>query len=220
MLQHGADPNQSDGSKIPPLHRAVQTQMTSLVKALLARGADVNARVPAAARQWSGEARGGARALTPVPVGATPFVVAAWTHNAPLMRDLLAAGADPRVTTADQTTALMVAAGVSGRPPMGFSRKLETPDMLEAVNVALERGDDVNAVNGAGQTAMHGAATLGSTELIQLLADKGAKADVKDHQGRTPLSIATRTENRAMGTPPNKAVIELLTRLTTGASAP
>ena len=191
FLQHGADPNAADGAGFRPLHRAAQAGMRALVEALLAHGADPDARVPPDARQWTGENRGGARTIAPVPIGATPLFIAAWTHNPEIMRTLLAAGANPHLTAADGTTPLAAAAGTRGRPPMGYSRHLDTPRMLQAVRIALDAGADVNAANAAGRTAMHGAAALGSTALIELLAERGARIDAQDNDGRTPLDLAS-----------------------------
>jgi ankyrin repeat protein len=61
---------------------------------------------------------------------------------------------------------------------------------VEAVKVCLERGADVNATNSLGFTAMHGAANRGWESVIQILADHGAKLDVKDKAGRTPMTFA------------------------------
>lgn len=190
FLQYDADPNQADGASFLPLQRAVQTGMEDLAAVLLSHGADPNAPVASDVRQWTGKNRGGARSIRPVPIGATPFFIAAWTHNPHLMRLLLEAGADPHATAADGTTPLHAAAGVRGRPPMGYSSHLEPPRMLEAIRVALDRGADINAANEAGRTAMHGAADIKSTELIQFLFDNGARIDVTDNEGETPLSLA------------------------------
>jgi len=45
-------------------------------------------------------------------------------------------------------------------------------------------------MNDAGQTAMHFAAQSGLDSVVQLLADRGARLDVTDKQGRTPLDVA------------------------------
>ena len=37
---------------------------------------------------------------------------------------------------------------------------------------------------------MHGAANRGSDEIIKFLAEKGAKLDPKDAEGRTPMDFA------------------------------
>jgi uncharacterized protein len=86
-------------------------------------------------------------------------------------------------------TALMAATAVGVR---GYSPVPER-DALEAVKVAVELGIDVNATDQAGETALHGAAYRGNTgalTLIQFLVDKGAKLNVKDTYGWTPLAIA------------------------------
>jgi ankyrin repeat protein len=92
------------------------------------------------------------------------------------MRLLVKAGADTRLTTQDGTTVLIAAAN-SGVP--------------EAVKVALDLGCDINAVTRSGQTAMHAAVLSPKpdhiNDVVQLLADNGARLDVKDVRGRTPL---------------------------------
>ncbi len=190
FLERGADPNQADGARFQPLQRAVQTGMDDLVAALLRHGADPNAPVAPDVRQWAGENRGGARNIEPVPIGATPFFLAAWTHNPDLMRALLAAGADPHTPAADGSTPLHAVSGVPGRPPMGYSNHLEPPRMLDAARIALGEGADINAANRAGRTPMHGAADIKSTELIQFLHDNGGRLDVTDNEGETPLTLA------------------------------
>ena len=54
----------------------------------------------------------------------------------------------------------------------------------------FELGMDVNAVNSMGITAVQGAANRGSDDIIQFLVDNGARLDVKDNEGRTPLNWA------------------------------
>ena len=62
---------------------------------------------------------------------------------------------------------------------------------MESVRLILELGiDDINAINDRGQTALHGAAYNGSDSMVQLLVDHGARLDVKDQSGKTPLAIA------------------------------
>jgi ankyrin repeat protein len=162
----------------------------SLVKELVTGGADPNAR-------QTKEPRDGYRNLLNR-VGATPFLLAAKSADVDLMRALVAAGADPRLTTADHTTPLMAAAGV------GIWAVGESPgtsdEALKAVQYALELGGDVTAVNDYGYTALHGAAHRGAPALVELLAAKGAKLDaaltktggggVGWKEGWTPLAIA------------------------------
>jgi hypothetical protein len=51
-------------------------------------------------------------------------------------------------------------------------------------------GSDINAVGEHGWTALHGAAYTGADDTLQFLVEKGAKMDVMDEFGQTPLSIA------------------------------
>ena len=123
--------------------------------------------------------------------GATPFMLAARTADAELMRYLVKLGADPLRPNDDNSTPLMVAAGLGTRAP-GEDAGTES-EVIEAMQVALEFGADVNAVDNKGETAMHGAAYKGLPGAVQFLAEKGAKIEIwnrKDKQGWTPLAIA------------------------------
>ncbi len=154
-----------------------------LTTALIEKGADVNARVkefppqrrhmlPLGSLEWVDF------------TGQTPFIRAAQSADVPLMRLLLSKGADPAITTFNGTTALMAAAGVNWVPAQTYS---ESPARwIEAVQLCLEVGGDVNAVNAMGLAAVHGAANRGSDDIIELLAKRGASLDRPDKDGRTP----------------------------------
>jgi len=59
------------------------------------------------------------------------------------------------------------------------------------VKAAVALGSaDVNAANAAGDTALHGAASMRSVPLVQFLIDRGARVDVKNKRGQTPAAIA------------------------------
>jgi hypothetical protein len=75
-------------------------------------------------------------------------------------------------------------------------------NLLEAVKLCNELGLSVNDVNSMGVTAVMGAANRGSDEIIQWLVDKGARLDVKDNEGRTPLAWA---EGVFLATHPGKS---------------
>ena len=51
----------------------------------------------------------------------------------------------------------------------------------------LDRGVDINAVDGTGQSALHVAAGQAGESIVTALVQRGAKLDLKDRQGRTPL---------------------------------
>ena len=54
----------------------------------------------------------------------------------------------------------------------------------------LEKGADPNAA-AVGYTALHAAALMGYDGVVKLLADHGAKINVKNNRGLTPLSGLT-----------------------------
>ena len=118
-------------------------------------------------------------------------MMAALTADAELMRELAKLGADPSISNVDGSTPLMAAAGLAARSP-GEDAGTES-EVLEAAQVALEFGNDVNAVDKNGETAMHGAAYKNSPGAVLFLADKGAKIEIwnqKNSHGWTPLWIA------------------------------
>jgi hypothetical protein len=84
-------------------------------------------------------------------------------------------------------------------------------ETLEAVEFALKLGDDINAVNNDGDTAMHGAAYKNAPLVVKYLAEHGADIGLWNRQnkhGWTPLIIA---EGRRFGnfkpSPPTVAAI-------------
>jgi hypothetical protein len=62
---------------------------------------------------------------------------------------------------------------------------------LEAAKICIEMGGGVNAVNRSGDTALHGAATEGYSEVARLLIDKGAKLNTANRRGLTPLALTS-----------------------------
>jgi ankyrin repeat protein len=157
-----------------------------LVRALVQKGANVNARMTKEPRD------GNRNQLNRI--GSTAFLMAAKSDDVPLMRTLLDVGADPSLTTNRGTTALMAAAGV------GIWAPGENPgtqdEALAAVKLALEvGGGKVNDIDQDGETALHGAVYRGGAiPVIQFLIDKGATLDVKNKKGWTPVIVADGVE--------------------------
>jgi ankyrin repeat protein len=170
---------------------AVQTgnmDALALVTKLLDYGADPNARIVKPLPRQGGFDNNYLRLI-----GATPFLLAARAADPTLMRLLASRGADPLLATNEGVTPLMVAAGMGYVQGQSIGTGAER---LEAVKVALELGGDVNATtSNTLETAMHGAATGGVNEVVELLAAKGAKLDAKDKDGTTPLMIADGTKS-------------------------
>lgn len=199
LLDHGANPNEDrvgwtplhtitwirkpgTGSNDPAPAGSGSMDSLTLVEKLVAKGANVNARMKK-------RSSGGLSSLNMI--GATPFLMAARTADAELMRLLAKLGANPALPNDDGSTPLMVAAGLGTRSP-GEDAGTE-PEVLEAVKVALELGNDVNAVDKKGETAMHGAAYKQLPSVVKYLSDHGAKVEVwnrKNALGWTPLRIA------------------------------
>jgi uncharacterized protein len=151
---------------------------------LLDRGADVNARTK--------EVPPIRRFITPLGdlswvdfTGQTPFLRAALAGDITLMRLLLQKGADPNIPTLAGTTALMAAAGVNWMGGQTYTESKEA--LMQAVQLCLDKGADVNAKNSMGVTAVIGAANRGSDDILEFLVKKGARLDVHDKEGRTPL---------------------------------
>ena len=93
------------------------------------------------------------------------------------LHDLVAAGADPRLMTREKTTALMMVTGLGRTPDPGATRMTESA-AIEAAKLALEFGDDINAANDNGDTALHAAVSArASHEIVKALVERGAKLD-------------------------------------------
>src|SRR5690606_8710991 len=108
--------------------------------------------------------------------GQTPFFRAALSGDVTVMKLLLEDGADPNINTFAGTTPLMAAAGINWVVSQTWDEGEDA--LLEAVKLAHSLGNDINATNSMGLTAVHGAANRGSDEIIKYLAANGAKLDV------------------------------------------
>jgi ankyrin repeat protein len=153
-----------------------------LLRKLVAAGADINARMTRRANLANTRLN---------EVGATPFMMAALTADAELMRELAKLGADPSIPNVDGSKPLMAAAGLATRSP-GEDAGTES-EVIEAAQVALDLGNDINAVDKNGETAMHAAAYKNLPKVVKFLASKGARIEVwnkPDKFGWTPLAIA------------------------------
>ena len=201
LVEYGADPN-DQRSGFAPLHSLSwirkpnrgeepdgdppprgSGKLTSLqfVRALVAAGADVNARLK---RGKSGKAVLNHR-------GATPFLLAAKTADVPLLKLLIELGADPTIPNVDGTTPLMAAAGVGVRA-VGEEAGTES-EVIEAIEFLLQHGNEVNVVDKNRETPMHGAAYRNFPRVVEFLAKHGSDSTTWNHKnvsGWTPVMIA------------------------------
>ncbi len=205
LLEKGANPNVGDANSATPLHYAVRKGLlalsgilfdpnyrvappsqSDLAKALLAHGANPDARIKKGITYGPD---GGALSM----VGATPLFLAAVAVDVEVIRILAAGGADTRIANRENTTPLMVAAGViCAGAGCDFNRRDEEEQRkaVEAVKAIVELGADIDVVNDDGRTAMHSAAFTGADAIVQYLADHGANVDTADKNGETPWSMA------------------------------
>ncbi len=145
---------------------------------------------------------------------ATPLLFAARSGDLNALRLLLEHGADPLATTKGGNTALTLAAGVVFHE--GGQGQGEGPpkaDALEAVQLLMELGCDVNAKNENGQTALHGAVYRAANDVIRFLVANGARTDVEDARGRTPLELAEEGPNQGASRIRRDAAAALLREL-------
>ena len=193
LLQSGADANAA-GAGYSATHIAAVRGDVALLQALLAHGADPNARVKQGTptkRVRSGHE------IDQRMLGATPFILAAGSGQLEAMKLLAAKGADPAIATQDGRTALMVVAGQA---------TTEGPDLRDAVaaqtiRLAVQLGTPVNqTLAPGGDTALHVAAAWRRDAVVQALADSGADLNTRNLAGQTPLTVALTPPGTQKGT--------------------
>ena len=189
LLDHGADPNLANRGGWTSLYLATDNRNIEngdypvrrgdmdhleFIQLLLDKGAAVNALAKDSTEsrtvftnQWLDEN------------GATAFLRASQSGDLALMKLLLARGADPKIATTLGVTALHLAAGIGWVE--GITYEWSEKDTLEAVRLLLDLGLDPNAQANTGRVALHGAAHKGRPAVVQLLADHGARLDVRDY---------------------------------------
>ena len=189
LLERGADPRIQNKGGWSPLYLATDNRNIEngdypvrkpdmdhldFIKLLIEKGADVNHRVKDSTEtrtvftnQWLDEN------------GATAFLRASQSGDIELMKLLLAKGADPKINTVLNVSPLHVAAGIGWVE--GITYEWSPKATLDAVKMLVDLGLDVNLQADTGRTALHGAAHKGRADVIQVLADHGAKLDVRDY---------------------------------------
>ncbi len=219
LLDRGADPNVTDVKGRAALYAAIDARnedwsalpmrkemdplpSADLIKAILAHGANVNAKLTHNLPGRSGMDYGDVA----LDEGATPFMRAARSGDTATMQVLLRAGADPKLATKDGNNALLFAAGIGYRDKQTQGTDAEA---LAALKLCMEQGLDINQPNAKGETALHGAANRGSDVLVKFLVEHGAKLDAKSKAGFTPLDIAMGKDSFGLPVPHDSTVAVL-----------
>jgi ankyrin repeat protein len=204
-----------------PQPRAYLQQKTSyleMMKVLLEKGADPNARLRR--KVWYSTYNFDNLRLEEV--GATPFWRAAYAADVEAMKLLVAHGADPHLPTArpagrttrgvqgqlqtvnDTSGREPIPVGGPGIPPLqaaagwgygdgfaGNAHRFAPTGMMAAVKYLVEEiGADVNAEDYDGNTALHQVAARGDVEMILYLVAKGADPRIVNRDGQSTADMA------------------------------
>ena len=254
LLEKGADPNLLSEAGVSPLYAALNVQWAPIaaypqprshlqqertyldvLKLLLDRGADPNARVRH--KVWFSGYNFDQSGVDEA--GATAFWRAAYAADVVAMKLLVSYGADPSIPTtklfsrrgpedpvagADKSGLPALPVGGPGATPlhaaagpgyaMGFagnSHHVAPTGMLPAVRYLVEElGAAVNAVDHEGNTAVHHAASRGDNAMIEFLVAKGADVKKINRAGQTTIDVANGPVQR---TQPYPETIKLLASL-------
>jgi ankyrin repeat protein len=185
LLDRGADASAANAG-FGALHGAIMRRDTRMVTALLAHGADPNARL----KTWTPTRRSSRDFnFAPELVGATPYWLAARFNEPDVMRLLLKQGADatfvhhanyhneePVEPRTQVTTVVMAATGMGGGVAwVQPDRREREALMLESVRLAADQGVDLNARNTDGRTALDAARALKFESVVAFLTEHGAR---------------------------------------------
>ena len=179
------------GDANPPPEPSGNMTSLELVNKLALHGADLDAAIRKAPPDIT-------LATCCRTIRVTPFLMASQTTDIEFMKVLAALGANPQLPNEDGSTALML-----------VGEKIGTEkEVLAAMQILLDLGVDIDAVNHNDETAMHFAAYKNRGAIIKFLAHKGANIDIwnrKNKYGSTPLAIAVGQRSRKSSAPQPKA---------------
>lgn len=199
---------------VPGATFSSQTSAMDILQRLLAAGAEIDTQL-----NMHRVGRGGnSERFTDdlLTTGATPLLRAAMTHDHDAMRLLLEHGAHVDLPNVMGVTPLMATASLgvrdinfgSNRSPRFDIDPLIEDEVIASLEILLEAGADINArvtdvhsrtariarisqmTDREGQTGLYAAASHGWTRVVKFMLDHGAKADITDASGQSPLEFA------------------------------
>jgi ankyrin repeat protein len=188
VVEAGADVNAANGEKKTPLWAAVASDSLDVVKYLVSKGADPKAyqEDERSTLLWEATSREMAEFLIGAGVepkykngfGDTALHEACKRSHVEVAELLLDRGLDVEQP------------GRWDMRPLHCAASTVTGDPRSTVMMLLRRGADINARGYRGHTAVHECALFDRLEMAALLLGRGAKPDVKDNDGRTPMEAA------------------------------
>jgi ankyrin repeat protein len=218
----------------PKAYQQQQTTYLELMRRILDKGADVNARLQR--KVWYQAFNSDFAGVDES--GATPFWRAAYANDVAAMKLLVSYGADPNIPTMKPAGRPFTGEGVrqiqdtSGLPPVpyggpgvlpihaatgvgygeGFaanSHRYAPTGFLPAIKYLVEElGADVNAVDHEGNTPVHLCASRGDNECIKFLVSKRADVTRVNREGNTTVDMANGPVQRTQPYPETIALLE------------
>jgi uncharacterized protein len=176
MIERGANVKAFDRNGNQLLHAAVLANQVSLVKLLLARGADANALTGTSTVKMRFEVNftSADYQVAPKP----PLLLAAESGHAQVMQLLVDGGANSQLRLPDGTN-VVLAAAASGK--------------LDALRLALQLVPDPNLTTKDGDTPLHVLLATGTgpelAPMMKLLAERGARTDLRNKTGQTAADM-------------------------------
>ncbi|XP_049855556.1 ankyrin-1-like [Schistocerca gregaria] len=197
MLSKGADVEAADIFKVRPIHIAAEEGHLDILKALIARGCNVNALAACATPLFNQLER-----------GMTPLHFAVRNADPNLALCLISAGAKVNTENSSKVVPLHLAAQhghlsvvkalVSANADVNAEDNIKVTPLVSAVaqnfeDVAkflVQNGAVVNARNSERATPLHFAAEMGNVNIAKLLIQNQAAINAKNLEGFTPLHVS------------------------------
>ena len=189
LLEAGADLNTGSGTHgATPLMCAAGLGHVNVVRCLLSRGADVNAKDSKGATALLKAAALGNRECVELLInsgadkdvvddqGVSPVMASVIAGHADTLWALLAAGASPNGLR-----------NTDGAAPLHVSSASGRQDLVSAL---VACGADPDILNNDGESPVFLAAALGRSEVVKVLGKSSACLHTKNNEGYTPLMIA------------------------------